>query len=197
MNELPHIDPKSIEENKKLDKTRQNSSRSRGGPYTKKQQIDRRNEVYRLYVEKGYSATYISNIIKVNRHTIDSDLSYWYAKLADDWNKQLSDFWYMKIINRFELQVSRLTKYLEDATTLEHKISIEKLLLETNSRIIDHINKIETNGLKITHLILERINELSKNHNLGFQLLDRHMIDKVSDETYDKVMEILDSNKKE
>ncbi len=196
MNELPNINPAFIEENKKLDKTRQNS-RSKGGPYTKKQRIDRRSEVYRLHIEKGYSATDISNLMKINRHTIDSDISYWYAKLADDWDKQLTDSWYMKIINRFELQISRLTKYLEDATTLENKLSIEKLLLETNNRIIDHINKIETSSLKVTQLTLERINELSKKHGLGFGLLDRYMLDKVSPETYEKLMKILGSDKKE
>ena len=196
MNELPNINQKFIDENKKLDKTIRNSH-SKGGPYTKKQRIDRRSEVYRLHIEKGYSATDISNLMKVNRHTIDSDISYWYTKLADDWDKQLTDSWYMKIINRFELQVSRLTKYLEDATTLENKLSIEKLLLETNSRIIDHVNKIETSSLKVTQLTLDKINELSKNHGLGFGLLDHHMIDKVSPEAYEKIMKILDNDKKE
>lgn len=197
MNELPNTNPEFIKENKKLDKTRHGSSHSKGGPYTKKQRIDRRSEVYRLHIEKGYSATAISNLMKVNRHTIDGDISYWYDKLANDWDKQLTDSWYMKIVNRFELQVSRLIKYLEDTTNLDDKLSIEKLLLETNSRIIDHINKIETSSLKITQLTLEKINELSKKHDLGFGLLDRHMLDKVSPEAYEKIMKILASDKKE
>ena len=49
----------------------------KGGPYTKKQREDRRDEVFRLHFENGYSAVKISKLLDVTRITIDDDVKYW------------------------------------------------------------------------------------------------------------------------
>ena len=43
----------------------------KGGPYTKKEQDERRQEVFKLHFEKGYSASKIFEMLKVNRNTIN------------------------------------------------------------------------------------------------------------------------------
>lgn len=45
-----------------------------GGPYTKPEQEERRNKVYELYFEKGYSARKIAKELDVHRNAIDSSI---------------------------------------------------------------------------------------------------------------------------
>ena len=47
-----------------------------GGPYTKKEQEQRRSKVYNLHFEKGHSAVKIAETINVNRNTINDDIKY-------------------------------------------------------------------------------------------------------------------------
>jgi len=54
----------------------------KGGPYTKKEQDDRRQEVFKLHFEKGYSAMKISEVLNMNRNTINEDIRHWYSELA-------------------------------------------------------------------------------------------------------------------
>src|SRR5574338_502577 len=55
----------------------------KSGPYTKDEKIKRQNEVYKLHFEYGYSARRISEIMKINRNTINGDIRYWYAKASE------------------------------------------------------------------------------------------------------------------
>ena len=56
----------------------------KGGPYTKNEKMKRQNEVYRLHFELGYSAVKISDMMKINRNTINSDINYWYSSLSKE-----------------------------------------------------------------------------------------------------------------
>jgi len=47
-----------------------------GGPHTKKDKEKRQSEVYNLHFEKGYSAVRISEMINVNRNTLNDDIKY-------------------------------------------------------------------------------------------------------------------------
>ena len=46
----------------------------KGGPYTTLEQEKRRKQVYELHFEKGLSAIKISEMLKVNRNTINEKL---------------------------------------------------------------------------------------------------------------------------
>jgi len=50
------------------------SKNKKGGPYSKKDRDSRIDEVCRLHFEYGYSAKKISELMKVNRNTINSDI---------------------------------------------------------------------------------------------------------------------------
>ncbi|MCA9827692.1 MAG: hypothetical protein KC444_04780 [Nitrosopumilus sp.] len=57
-----------------------------GGPYTRKEQEKRRNQVYDMHFEKGYSAVRIAESIKINRNTVNEDIKYWYAQVSSDFD---------------------------------------------------------------------------------------------------------------
>lgn len=46
--------------------------------------MKRQNEVYRLHFKRGYSAVKISEMMKINRNTINKDITYWYSILGNE-----------------------------------------------------------------------------------------------------------------
>ena len=48
----------------------------RGGPYTKREQEERRLEVYHLHFEEKLTAVAIADTLKVNRNTINEDIKF-------------------------------------------------------------------------------------------------------------------------
>ena len=80
----------------------------KGGPYTKQEQEKRRDEVFKLHFEYGYSATQISEMLKINRNTINSDVSFLYSKLYDESDKRTYSNWMDKQLCRLESQRVRL-----------------------------------------------------------------------------------------
>ena len=56
----------------------------KGGPCTKQEKEKRRNEVFNLHFEYGYSALQISQFLKVNRNTINADISFLYSQLREE-----------------------------------------------------------------------------------------------------------------
>ncbi len=117
----------------------------RGGPYTKKQQEKRRNEVYRLHFESGYPAQKIAGILKINRNTVNSDINFCYSQLALDWKNQDGKKLIVKQLERFELQRSRLYEELEKCNVLSEKITVEKLILDIDQKISQIVTKLLLN----------------------------------------------------
>ena len=64
----------------------------KGGPYTKDERLRRQNEISRFYFEYGYSATKISEMMKVNRNTINADIKCIYSNIKDEVVEDGSDF---------------------------------------------------------------------------------------------------------
>ena len=81
---LPEITPDFITENKELDQTRQNSKK-KGGPYTSIARKKRRERVFQLHFDYGYSSRKIAQQLNANRHTIDDDINYGYSQLSVEW----------------------------------------------------------------------------------------------------------------
>ena len=59
-----------------------------GGPYTKSEQEERRNKVYSMYFEKGFSAIKIGMELKVNRNTINQDVKFLRSELTNYYQLQ-------------------------------------------------------------------------------------------------------------
>jgi len=119
------------------------SETKKGGPYTKKEQEKRRSEVYKLHFEYGYSAVKISNLMKVNRNTINDDIKYWYSQLSAQWQEQDPKSLIMKQIQRFDSQRCRLFEDLEKEQRVVNKLVIEKLLFDVDSKLTQIFTKIE------------------------------------------------------
>ncbi len=117
----------------------------KGGPYTKKQQEKRRNEVYRLHFESGYPAQKIAGILKINRNTVNSDINFCYSQLALYWKNQDGKNLIVKQLERFELQRSRLYEELEKCNVLSEKITVEKLILDIDQKISQIVTKLLLN----------------------------------------------------
>jgi len=113
----------------------------KGGPYTKYDQNERKNKVYNLHFEKGYSAIKIAERLHVNRNTINEDIKYWYAKVSEELPNSSSSL-LLKQIQRLEAQQARLLEELEKCTEFKDKVILERLLFAINSRIASHASKI-------------------------------------------------------
>jgi len=100
-------------------------SHRHNGPYTKQQLEKRRNEVYRYHFEYGYSARKISELMSINRNTINGDIRHWYSKItkANDIQPESAIF---TILERLDIQRTRIREYIDQTSNISEKITIEK-----------------------------------------------------------------------
>ena len=115
-----------------------------GGPYTKQEQENRRDEVFKLHFEYGYSAVQIAKLLNVNRNTINEDIKYWYSELYDGTKSKYSVHWLDKQLTRLELQRARLREELEGDISLKDRLDVEKCITNIDLNICSFIVKIET-----------------------------------------------------
>jgi len=116
----------------------------KGGPYTKKDQKERKDEVFKLHFEYGYSAVHIANLLNVNRNTINDDIKYWYSELYKTTNFKYSKDWLDKQFTRLEIQRARLRKELDEDISLKDRLQVERLITNIDLSISSLIVKIET-----------------------------------------------------
>ena len=115
----------------------------KGGPYSKKEQMIRRDKVFQLHFELGHSATQISMMSNVNRNTINSDIKHLYSQLSKNWESHDINSWGLKQIQRLEFQRARLFDELEKQERYKEKHMIEKLLFDIDSKLLQFIFKIK------------------------------------------------------
>lgn len=185
--ELPEISAEFIKENTQLGKTIQKS----GGPYSKKDRFNRRQEVYRLHFDLGMPAVKIAELMKINRNTINNDIRFWYAKLAREWQEHDINAWLMRQIHRLEIQRTRLRDELEKEHDAEIRISIERLLLEIENRITHTlVNSAQKEDLIIQHS-LQMLNDWAEENKLEERFIDRWSLLKIKSNQYIRIMDIL------
>ncbi|MCV0401220.1 MAG: hypothetical protein K5777_04505 [Nitrosopumilus sp.] len=120
----------------------------KGGRYTVKEQEERRIQVYHLHFEENKSAVKISELLDVNRNTINGDIAYWHSQLAHEFNAQDITAKMTKQIQRIEMQRDRLLEYLEDASS-DEKFRIEKFVSEIDDKLVRYYSKMILNGKTI------------------------------------------------
>jgi len=117
-----------------------------GGPYTKKEQEERRLDVYHLCFEENYSAVKIAEMLNVNRNTINEDIKFWNKQFTRD-IKIYDLVSKMKTqIQKMEIQRSRLLEDLESTETFIEKITVEKFINEIDNKLIQIYSKMITQG---------------------------------------------------
>ena len=107
----------------------------KGGPYPKIDREERRDEVYKLHFEFGYSAVRISELLNFNRNTINEDINYWYDQLSHDVNYTDLKSLILKTFERLELQRSRFYEYVMDKRDLSAKIKLEQSIFNIDCKI--------------------------------------------------------------
>jgi len=144
----------------------------KGGPYTKKEQEDRRQEVFKLHFEKGHSAVKISEMLDVNRNTINEDIRYWYSELASELNHDVTT-WAIEQYHNFESQKNRLVEHLEKEESIQYKIALEKLIFQINDKLSQFVSKIiSSNATLLNPKNEEEIMEKTKDF-VRYILLDQ------------------------
>ncbi|MCH7648372.1 MAG: hypothetical protein IIA83_07185 [Thaumarchaeota archaeon] len=177
-----------IEANKKfIPDTR----RKKGGPYTKQEIIDRKNEVHRLHFEYGYSARKIADLMKVNRNTVNGDIDYWYSKIVDNTNEVDPSCAIMVNIQRLDIQRSRLREQLDKTETFQEKLALERLILEIDSRILNTHYKLANSTRNLIDYSTEIVNNWMKEKKMDKRFLTMFDMISVSEKAFEKIEKII------
>ena len=149
----------------------------RGGPYTKREQEERRLEVYRLHFEEKISAVEIADTLKVNRNTINEDIKFCREQLSNEFGIEELANRMKKQIHRLEIQRTRLLGYLDESTTLQELLVVEKFIAD-----------VDKNLKMIFYEIVNR--------KLDFSQKIKHVVEVISDEELKKaIKEVLNGGK--
>jgi predicted DNA-binding protein YlxM (UPF0122 family) len=182
---VPEISQDFIEENKLV----QTGPKS-GGPYSKKDREARRNEVFRLHIELGYSGRKIADLMKVNRKTINDDIRVCYSKITKensaDFYKQATRQFY-----RFEIQRTRLIEELNKAANLTEKLAIERTISEIDSKVLNFLVKIRYTEDTQIKRVVERLNSFAENKKLDLRYIRTQDIAQLSKKNAKKIWEIM------
>jgi hypothetical protein len=159
-----------IEDNKKIDLVRHRQDCNRKfAPYTKSQRRKRRMEVYKLHFEHGIPATRISEMMNVDRNTINNDLKILYRKALRDYDPadmDLDDILQKQLL-RLETQRDRLGLYLNDAQDIGDKVTIERLIADIDFKMIGAIEKMIFNVRKFWEEVISEINKIAEEKKLS------------------------------
>jgi DNA-binding CsgD family transcriptional regulator len=185
MNEF-EISEEFIEEGKNLVKPRQKSA-----PYTKLQRLTRRNEVFKLHFEYGYPASTIADMMKINRNTINGDISFWYSKIKLDVEKIDVNHWFGKQLYRLESQRTRLRKQLDKSLTIEQSLSVEKIIIDLDSRITNLYWKVATSDDPIHKKVQSNMNSYLKKMGMKHRMVSNFELNRIPKEEYDKITKIM------
>lgn len=116
----------------------------KGGPYAKHEQEKRREKVFKLHFEYGYSTVHIAKVLDVNRNTINEDIKHWRSELYEESKANFSKDWLDKQFTRLELQRARLREELENDISLKDRLQVEKFITNIDLSISSLIVKIES-----------------------------------------------------
>jgi len=177
-----------IETNKKF---KPDTRRKKGGPYTKQEIIDRKNEVHRLHFEYGYSARKIADLMKVNRNTVNGDIDYWYSKIVQNFNMFDPAYAVMINLQRLDIQRSRLREQLDKTETFQEKLALERLILEIDSKILNTHNKLTNSTRNRNDYSIQIMNNWmkeNKNDKRFLTLFDRISVSDKAIEKIDKII---------
>ena len=119
-----------------------NNTEKLGGPYTKTEQEQRREQVYQMHFEKGMSAVKIADELKVNRNTINDDIKYWNVQIGAKFGKEDIQ---LCTANQIEMMSAIKQRLLEDykERDFETKLKIEKVVLDIENKIANIVTKMK------------------------------------------------------
>jgi len=117
----------------------------KGGRCSRKEQEERRMQVYHSHFEENKSAVKIAELLGVNRNTINGDVAYWHPQLAHEINSQDLTAKMTKQFQRMEMQRDRLLEDLENAS-FDERFRIEKFISEIDNKLLQYYSKMILSG---------------------------------------------------
>jgi len=178
--------------------SKQIKKQKKGGPHLKHQIEKRRAEVFKLHFNYGNSAVSISQLLKANRNTINSDINYWYQKMHVQWDHMDNESWLMKQVYRMESQRSGLIHELEGTTITRERLAIRKIILAIDGKIAQIAFKTNKATEKGENTVTEMLNKFIDNHSKSGELPRfglRHEIYEVGDKTRIKIDKLIASDR--
>lgn len=179
------IDPEFIVQNQKL------KTKRKGGPYAQIEKNKRMQEVHRLHFEYGYSARKISELMKVNRNTVNSDIDYWYSKIYRNTNILNPEVIVILNLERLEIQRSRLREQLDKTKTFQEKMALERLIYEIDCKILHIHNKLTDSVKRLKEFSTNTLNNWMKENKRDeryLTLYDRISVSKKARERIEKII---------
>ena len=168
----------------------------RQGRYSKKNKEARRNEVYRLQFDYGYSARKIADIMKVSRNTVNGDVSYWYSKFLES-NKIFDpETVVVMTLERLEIQYTRLREQLDKTDSQQEKITIERLMLDVNSKFINTNLRLSESTIKIMDSATRRLNHWLEDDRSKMRYMTLFDRIRVSEKAREKIERIISEDQK-
>ncbi|QDI89214.1 hypothetical protein Nisw_06600 [Candidatus Nitrosopumilus sp. SW] len=177
-------------------KSLKNTSSKRSGPYSKDEKIKRQNEVHRLHFEYGYSARKIAELMKVNRNTINDDIIFWYNKISH--NDEVLDIEnsILVIIQRFNVQRSRLRESLDKAENFQQKHAIERMIFDIDSKILNTRLKMENSVIRIQKFGIEYLNNWLKKNKKNERYMALLDTISLSEKAHQRISKIIKEDRK-
>lgn len=170
--------------------------KKRGGPYTKTEKEKRRENVYQLHFEYGYSARKIAEILNINRGTINRDIGFCYSQIERIPIKLDPELLILENIEKLNIQKTRLRETLDNTIEFTERQSIEKLLLQIESKIIQTQLKLVDLDKRVIRHIEENTNKTLKENKIKGKLVSTREFFTCSDKAQEKIIKIINEDRK-
>jgi len=170
-------------------------SKKEGGPYPKSQKKIRRDEVFKLHFDYGYSARKIADIMKINRNTINSDIAFGYSQLQKQDDTITVDDWLNKLLYRLESQRSRLVEKLDKITGFTNPLLLEKMIFEIDTKLTQTMLKLQTTNQLQYDSTMNLFNDWLEQHGYKERYVLWGQTLKVTSDTSKKIKQIIRSDK--
>ncbi len=193
-NEFLHVSNEFLKQNSKHAKTKKPVKK--GGPYTKSEKDKRRDEVYRLHFEYSYSARKISELMKVNRNTVNGDIDYWYSKIFNKVSIIDPSYNITIILEVMQIQLTRLREQLDKTKSISERISTERLMYDINSKILYTRQKLANSTYRTHKLATKWYNDIMKKKNLSERGISYYDTITVSDKAHERINRIVNEDRK-
>jgi len=192
-NELLHVSDEFLKQNSKHGKIKKPVKKV--GPYTRSEKDKRRDEVYRLHFEYGYSARKIAELMKVNRNTINGDVDYWYSMIIKKVNIFQPEYNIITTLEKMQIQLARLREQLDKAKSISERISIERLIYDINSKILYTYQKVASSSIRTHGLATQLCNSKMKKDNRPGRILSFYDTIAVSDKAQERINRIINEDR--
>src|SRR3972149_9002395 len=184
-NEVSQVTDEITQQNAKHEEIKK--SIKKGGPYSKNDKIVRRDEVYRLHFDYGYSARKIAELMKVSRNTINGDMQYWYSKISRNIHIINPETSIIVQLDKMKIQGTRLREQLDKVSDGSERITIERLIFDINSKIMHTVQKLADSKIRNQERAAEWLNNQMSKINWSARMLTYFDTISVSPKSYERI----------